>query len=141
MHAPFSVVMAGFMLATGFSTLDAVGPDIRVQGGVCTVFASDPFQDGRFVGGEGSQTCSGDFLEQQVSVVIQQHRALGLWRDKQRKTSAWSTQDFIDIRVFWECRGSGSQLYRIITDGKFRGADGRIHTGSVQSENPQRFEC
>lgn len=61
----------------------------------CTIFTSDPFQDGAFISGEGSQTCSGDFVEQQISVVIQQYRSFGFWREKRRKTTAWTRQNFI----------------------------------------------
>ena len=49
--------------------------------GNCTINTDDPFKTGNQIGGIGEQICSGLIEEQQISVVLEQYRGLGLWAE------------------------------------------------------------
>jgi len=110
--------------------------------GTCTINTDDPFKTGNQIGGRGEQICSGLIEEQQISVVLQQYRGLGLWADKARKTTPWASVYDQAATVYWNCTGSGNQRYRIVTEGQFVDFDGAKASASVYSGNQSiRFTC
>jgi hypothetical protein len=110
--------------------------------GTCTINTDDPFKTVNQIGGKGEQICSGLIEEQQISVVLQQYRGLGLWADKARKTTPWASVYDQAATVYWNCTGSGNQRYRIVTDGQFIDFKGDHAAASVYSGNQSiRFTC
>jgi len=110
--------------------------------GHCTINTDDPFKTGNQIGGIGEQICSGLIEEQQISVVLEQYRGLGLWAEKARKTTPWASVYEQRTPVYWICTGSGNQRYRIVTNGQFVDFDGNHASASVYSGNQSlRFTC
>jgi hypothetical protein len=109
---------------------------------VCTVYASDPWLENSQIHGEGTQLCSGVGWENTaIRITIQRYAGVGIWNNRYQFTSPWEgvpDGDWIDYIVWWGCTGSGTQTYRIVTDGW---AQSGFYTQSVQSANYLRVAC
>ncbi len=113
---------------------------------VCTVYASDPskttYQGHASIEGEGSQFCSGSGWENTaIRITIQRYAGVGIWNNKYQWTSPWEgvpEGDWIDEFIYYYCSGSGTQTYRVVTDGW---AVSGWYTDSVQSLNYLRVSC
>lgn len=106
----------------------------------CSVYASDPWQVGRSVGGEGSQICSGSgYLQTLLQVTIQRYLGLGFWQNVRGPVSTGYTNKYwLDMTLYYNCSGTGSEEYRVISDGY--AVYGRYHL-AVQSQTYWRFIC
>ncbi|MDQ4144274.1 MAG: hypothetical protein M3198_11125 [Actinomycetota bacterium] len=110
--------------------------------GICTVYASDPVKVNNAIHGEGTQICSGLYYLQRIKVSVQQYRGLGFWSTKAYVWSPWTSFPTNTRLVSWKCAaGSGTQTYRIVTDGEFIDYDGATYKASVQSLNYLRTKC
>lgn len=109
----------------------------------CTVYTSDPYwsDQGYVVGGEGAQLCSGvGYQEQYIEVAIQTYIGLGYWDTRVKvPMENWSASDFVNLDIYWECTGSGTQTYRIVTNGW--AANGLYQSPAVVSGNYLRMTC
>lgn len=112
---------------------------------VCTIYASDPsVEDGTtskayVMMGNGLQLCSGaGYANQKITVAIQTYIGLGLWDNRVVVPTAWSSADVVSESAYWDCTGSGTQTYRIVTTGWAASGD---YGASVQSENYLRVTC
>ncbi len=107
----------------------------------CTIFASDPRKEGGVIAGDGSQAC-GRVVDQAITVTLQQYRGFGVWRNK-AQVHASGVTDFLARRAAWRCdgTGSGTQTYRIVTDGRFTDLGGATYSSVVQSANYLRVFC
>ncbi len=104
---------------------------------VCTVYASDPRKNGDFIEGDGSQSCVGaGFGPTELEVVIQRYRGMWLWETV--KSMRTEGAPYLTQPIAFDCRGQGSQLYRIVATGK---AEGGRYSQSVRSEEEKRFVC
>lgn len=115
--------------------------EVSAQQTTCTIFASDPRKEGGLIAGDGSQACSA-VVDQAITVTLQQYRGAGFWRTKAQRNAS-GVDDFLARRVAWQCdgTGSGTQTYRIVTDGRFTALGGAQYSATVQSANYLRVFC
>ncbi len=105
---------------------------------VCTIYASDPSRFANTVEGEGAQWCSGSgWWPQKIVVTLQRHRWWG-WQNVNRVESSWAYIYFVHRDFIYNCSGTGTHTYRVVTDGY---AEGGYYKASVQSENYLRRSC
>lgn len=110
-----------------------------VAGWSCTLYASDPGYSSGTIEGEGFQACAGaGWAPQRIIVTIQRYLGLGFWQNKAQRDSSWVYIDFIHRDLIYGCGGTGSQLYRVLTNGYVAGGSAR---GIVQSQNYLRVTC
>lgn len=135
---------------TGKAPMMRDKPAVPAQEFICSVYASDPYiEDGEttssgqelayVMGGDGSQACSGSgWQNQKITVAIQTYIGLGFWDNRVVVPTNWSAEPFIDESAYWDCTGSGTQTYRIVTTGWAASGD---YGASVQSQNDMRVTC
>jgi hypothetical protein len=105
---------------------------------VCTVYASDIWQDGDWAEGEGSQFCSGTgYSPQMIRTQIQRSRWFG-WETLKIDTSSWTSGYMVTLLPGYDCSDDGNHEYRLVTTGW---AEGGLYSGEVQSLNYVRFTC
>ncbi|MCW4355654.1 hypothetical protein ONR57_20315 [Hoyosella sp. YIM 151337] len=106
---------------------------------VCSVYASDPSSFANTIEGEGWQSCSGfGWQPQRINVVIQRYLGLGFWQNRANQDSGYVWVNFVHRDLIYDCSGTGSQLYRVVTNGY---AQGGAYYQPVQSENYLRYTC
>jgi hypothetical protein len=111
---------------------------------ICSIHTSDPSRSGSHVEDEGMQSCTGpDFALQAIRVTVQQQRLGPLWVDKASTGWQLSRQNVFSLHVSWPCApGSGTQTYRIVTDGEFDDSSGdHGQAPGVYSEHNLRTTC
>jgi hypothetical protein len=116
-------------------------PDAPDASWNCTVYASDPFWSdyGYVIGGEGSQFCSGTgWAQERVRVAVQWYLGAGLWSNRARDGSSFTSSDTSGWTTYYDCSGTGTHTYRIVVDGYARSGNS---SQSVQSENDARLTC
>jgi hypothetical protein len=105
---------------------------------VCTVYASDPWNSGDEVEGDGWQTCSGaGYAPARVAIKIQRSRWYG-WETMYTYISDWTSANHDEATVWYDCSGEGIHDYRIVTTGY---AQGGSYYQDVQSENYLHMNC
>jgi len=108
----------------------------------CTVYASDPrraVHSGKnSVDGEGWQSCTGTqtVWYSSIKVTIQRYLGSGLWQNKYQYDSGYQNTAWVERIVWYYCGGTGTQTYRIVTDGW----QGTYHQ-AVQSLNYLKTTC
>lgn len=106
---------------------------------VCSVYASDPTKFANTIEGEGFQSCAGaGWGPQRLKVTIQRYLGLGAWQNKASIDSGNVWIDFVQRDRIYNCAGTGSQQYRVISDGW--AVNGAYHL-AVQSANYLRVTC
>jgi hypothetical protein len=101
----------------------------------CTLYASDPFGA---VNGNGWQQCTASTY-QELDVTLQRQRWYG-WQNMD-VGSADVGASYVEADAYWNCAGSGTYTYRIVSNGYFVDADGRPYSSAVQSLNYYRITC
>lgn len=127
--------------STGPRSASGVTPS---QATICTIYTSDPSRSGGHIEGEGMQSCTGpDLALQAIRVTVQQQRLGPLWVDKASTGWQFSRQNVFSLQVSWPCApGSGTQTYRIVTDGEFdENSGGHGQAPGVYSEHNLRTTC
>lgn len=105
----------------------------------CTAYASDPSKFANTIDGEGFQSCSGvGWSPQRITVVIQRYAYFGFWNNRATIDSGYAYVNFIQRDRIYDCSGTGSQLYRVVTGGFAAGGSASI---AVQSLNYLRVTC
>lgn len=106
---------------------------------VCTVYASDPSKFANTIDGEGFQSCSGvGWSPQRITVTIQRYCCFGFWNNRASIDSGYVYVNFVQRDRIYDCTGTGSQLYRVVTGGY---AAGGSAFQPVQSANYLRATC
>lgn len=107
---------------------------------VCTVFAGNPWFNGSSsINASGSQTCSGSgWSPQMVKVTLQKYAGFGIWNNVVSSSSGWTTSNPVSRKLSYACRGTGSEEYRVVTDGY---AEYGGWGASVQSQSYVRIYC
>lgn len=107
---------------------------------VCTVYASDPWENLGRIYGDSANFCSGaGYQPIYLHQAILQYRGFGIWATKASRTTDAYYHSYLDYTGYWTCaKGTGNQLYRVVTTGY---AEGTNFQKSVQSENYLRVTC
>jgi hypothetical protein len=106
---------------------------------VCTIYASDPWFTPPEIEGDGWQSCTGaGYSPTHIKVTIQAYMGLGLWNARYSYTSPWTSSNWDQATVYYNCTGHGRYTYRIVTDGW---AQGGLYHSAVQSLNYLQVTC
>jgi hypothetical protein len=123
----------------GAATSTAATPSAALASWVCTVYASDPWKSGSEIEGDGWQSCSGTgYAPARIKVTIQRYVGLGIWNNRYQYPGDWTSADFDQATIWYDCSGDGTRTYRIVTDGYAQ--SGAYHQ-AVQSLNYLRVSC
>ena len=121
------------------SASTAVAPLAAAAAWVCSVYTSDPWLDGVFITGDGTQTCTGvGYAPMKVNVTIQSYGALGFWNNRTAASGSWTAVTMETLQPYYDCSGDGTYTYRLVSDGY---AQSGLYHQAVQSLNYLRVTC